>query len=618
MNTITIEGDYFFHGVQVRINGLSCSVQTRTNTQITCQVPPAPGAVVGGPYTLRVFNTDTQEALTDYSYASAPQILSFNSTLFKVAGLETLVLTGSGFRAGATVTVGDFACTALSVDSDAQITCTNPHVLTDGLKTVVVSNIDGQTFTATSALLFLAPPSLAVVSPNSGTTAGGQTITLAGSGFYPGMTVTIGAQACTSVNVISGSSATCVTSASAAGAQNVQITVLGDTSILMSAYTFRARPTIASVTPNNGTTSGGTDVVISGTNFYTGSFARFGGVRCTTVVLPACTVNCVEMHCESPSRGSAGAVNVVINNPDGQISTEIVQFTYNRPPSISGLSISSGPVAGGTLFTITGTDFVSGAVASVGGVNCVPTTFTSSTSIQCTTANMGTAGLKTLVVTNPDTQAATLNNAFQAQGPPTLTSVTPAQALISGGTAVMFTGSNFRTDSIARINGVNCSSTTFFSSTSLQCVTPVVGGAAVGLSISVLNSDGQSVSLGSAFEYLDLAVLEWQVGSASPNPPNPDNFGTTITNVTHTYTLRNIGTAASGTIVTSIEGAQASAFTKFPADSCNGVTLAAGASCTMNVTFLGGMMTSGTYSATLRATAPSSGTTDNAIQGTKP
>lgn len=616
LNTITVNGDYFFVGVQVTIDGVTCGIQTRTNTQITCQVPPAPGGVVGGPYVLRVFNNDNQEATTDYSYVAAPTVLSFNSTLFKTGGLETLVITGTGFRTGATVTVGGLACSSLSVDSDTQITCTNPNVITAGQKSVVLTNLDGQSVTLANALLFLAPPNLAVVSPNSGTTSGGQTITLGGSGFYPGMTVTIGGVACGSVNVANTSTATCVTGASAAGPQNVQISVLGDTSTLNNAYTYRARPTISSVTPDNGSTAGGTDVVITGTNFYTGTVARFGGVNCTTTVLPACTVNCVTLECKAPAR-TAGVVNIVINNPDGQISTETVQYTYNSPPTITNVTPTSGPVAGGTVVTITGTQFVSGATVTIGGVACATTTFVSATSIQCTTPNMTSAGLKSIVITNPDTQSVTSTNSFQALAAPTLASVTPNSDLITGGKTVVFTGTNFVSGVVARINGVNCSSTVYLSNTSLQCVVPSAA-AATNLTISVVNPDTQSANLANAFSYLDEAVLEWQVGAASPNPPNPDSFGSTVTNVSHTYTLRNVGTTVSGTIVTSIEGAQASSFTRFPADNCNGITLAAGASCTMDVTFLGGFVSSGSYTATLRATATASGTTDNVIQGTRP
>ena len=612
MNTLTINGDYFFLGVQVTVNGVTCGVQTRTQTQITCMLPPAPGGVAGGPYVLRVFNNDNQEATSTYSYVAAPTISSFNTTLFKTAGLETLVITGSGFQTGATVTVGGLPCTALSVDSSSQITCTNPNVLTPGQKTVVLSNLDGQSATVTNGLLFLAPPNLTAISPNAGSTAGGQTITLGGSGFYPGMTVSIGGIACTSVNVATDSVATCVTPASAAGLVNVQITVLGDSFTLNNSYTYRARPTIVSVTPNNGTTAGGTAVVITGTNFVSGSTPRFQGTNCTSVVF----VNSTTLNCNTPAR-SAGVANIVINNPDGQLSTETVQYTYNAPPTITSISPTSGAVAGGTVITITGTNFVSGFSATVGGVACASTTFLSATSVRCTTANLTTAGLKSLVVTNPDTQAATLTNGFQAVAAPTISSVTPDSSLITGGISVTFAGTNFQSGAVARINGVNCTSTTFVSSTSLTCLVPA-GAAATNLTISVVNPDTQNISLTNAFDYLDEARLEWQVGSGSPTPPNPDDFGITVTNVSHTYTLRNVGTTVSGTIVTSIEGAQASAFTKFPTDSCNGITLASGASCTMDVTFLGGLMSTGSYSATLRATAPSSGTADNTIQGTRP
>lgn len=611
MNVITIDGDYFFAGALVTINGVTCGIQTRTQTQITCRVAPAPGSIAGS-YTLRVFNTDLQEAVTTYSYVAAPTVSSYNSTLFKAAGSESLVITGSGFLTGATVTVGGFSCTPLSVDSASQITCTTPNVITPGQKTVVVTNLDGQSVTQTNSLYFIALPNLTAVSPNTGTTAGGTTLTLGGAGFYPGMTVLIGATACGSVNAVSDSLATCVTGASAAGLQNVQITVMGDTSTLNNAFTYRARPTLVSVSPNSGSTAGGTAITITGTNFAAGTTARFGGTNCTSLVV----VNSTTITCNTPAR-SAGAVNVVISNSDGQISTETVQYTYNAPPTITSIAPVSGPLVGGTLITITGTNFVTGFSASVGGVACASTSFISATSVRCTTANLSTSGLKSVVVTNPDTQTVTLANAFQSIPAPTISGVSPASSLTTGGVVVTFTGANFQSGVIPRINGVNCTSYSFLSSTSISCTVPA-GAAATGLTVSVLNADAQTGSLGGAFDYVDEARLEWQVGSASPNPPNPDSFGTTSTNVSHTYTLRNVGTVTSGTITTSIVGAQASSFTRNPVDNCNTTTLAPGAQCTVDVTFLGGIVASGTHSATLRATAPSSGTTDNTIEGTRP
>ena len=67
-------------------------------------------------------------------------------------------------------------------------------------------------------------PVIASVSPATGTSAGGTSVTLTGSGFVTGATVTFGGTAATSVSVVSATSITAVTPAHAAGSVAVIVT----------------------------------------------------------------------------------------------------------------------------------------------------------------------------------------------------------------------------------------------------------------------------------------------------------------------------------------------------------------------------------------------------------
>ena len=80
-------------------------------------------------------------------------------------------------------------------------------------------------------------------------------------------------------------------------------------------------------------------------------------------------------------------------------------------PTVSSISGNSGSDIGGTSVTITGTNFLTGATVSVGGASCTSVVVVSSTSITCTTP-AGTAGAQNIVVTNTDTQSATLSGGF--------------------------------------------------------------------------------------------------------------------------------------------------------------------------------------------------------------
>jgi hypothetical protein len=80
-------------------------------------------------------------------------------------------------------------------------------------------------------------------------------------------------------------------------------------------------------------------------------------------------------------------------------------------PTLSSVSTTSGTSAGGTSITITGSNFLAGATVTVGGAACTSVTVVSATSITCTTP-AGTAGAQDVVVTNTDTQSATLSSGF--------------------------------------------------------------------------------------------------------------------------------------------------------------------------------------------------------------
>jgi len=84
------------------------------------------------------------------------------------------------------------------------------------------------------------------VSPVSGPIGGGTPVTIAGSGFVPGATVTIGGVAATGVVVAGSTSLTAVTAAHATGLADVTVTIPGPRSATLAPGFFFAPPTTAS------------------------------------------------------------------------------------------------------------------------------------------------------------------------------------------------------------------------------------------------------------------------------------------------------------------------------------------------------------------------------------
>jgi LPXTG-motif cell wall-anchored protein len=178
---------------------------------------------------------------------------------------ETVLLTKTGpytmsgtYVVGASATTGD-----LTVSS---YTLTTPPVDVDGITMTSTTVPTGANNIAGSHAIVIgqaATPSsftVTAISEKQGSTAGGNTVTITGTGFVAGATVTIGGKACTNVVVVSATSITCVVPAGVAGVVDV-VVLNGDnqTQTLVSAYTYvsPAVTTSTTVSPpaNSGSTS---------------------------------------------------------------------------------------------------------------------------------------------------------------------------------------------------------------------------------------------------------------------------------------------------------------------------------------------------------------------------
>lgn len=188
------------------------------------------GLTAGTAYTFTSMTVADSGLLSAPSAASLPATPYTNPTVSSVApvsvattGGTVITVTGTGFLADATVTVGGANCTNVTVVSATEATCTAPAGAA-GSKDVVLTNANGASATKASAVTYIEFPTIASVAPAQGPIAGGTTITLTGTGFLAGATVTVGGVACTSVTVTSATEITCVTPAGSAGSSDVVVT----------------------------------------------------------------------------------------------------------------------------------------------------------------------------------------------------------------------------------------------------------------------------------------------------------------------------------------------------------------------------------------------------------
>jgi hypothetical protein len=406
--SVTITGTGFATSATVSLGGTAATgVTVVSATSITATTASS----AAGPVSVVVTNTDGQGGTlaSGFTYLNpAPTVSSISPNSGLITGGTSVTITGAGFLAGATVTVGGTAATGVTVASATSITVTIPaHGV--GAVSVVVTNTDGQSGTLTNGFIYKNPaPTISSISPASGGSTGGTVTTITGSGFLAGATVTFGGTAATNVTVTSGTSISATTPAVAAGAVSVVVTNTdAQSATLASGFTFVNSPTVTSISPATGLTTGGLSVTITGSNFLSGATVTLGGTAATSVSVTSST----QITAKTPAH-AAGVVSVIVTDPGGLTGPLTNGFTYTNPaPTVTSISPASGPIAGGTAVTITGTGFLSGATVKIGGVAATGVTVAGGTSITATTA-ANSSGTTNVVVTNTDGQSGTLLSGF--------------------------------------------------------------------------------------------------------------------------------------------------------------------------------------------------------------
>ena len=579
------------------------------DSSLTCLTPAGTSTV-----SVKLFGKANKSfTVTDaFTYQDSPSISSFIPLNGKTSVQETLTILGSGFLAGAKVLIGDLYCLNVNVVDSTEINCTTPFS-TAGAKKITVTNVDGQFDTTTSSFTMYSKPSIISISPTGGSLTGGTLLTINGTGFLNTTAITIGTLPCTnSFTYYSPNKITCMTPnpSPVSGFANVKVQNFdGQNFILSNGFEYRANPTITGLSVIGGPIYGGTNLMITGTGFASGAVAAVNGVACLNNGYMSST----SYSCITPSGVAGSAVGVTITNPGPQAFTLPNSYTYRLAPTVTSVSPLSGPTSGGTLLTINGTGFLPGLTTTVtiGASTCSGVSVVSSTTTTCTTT-AGPAGEVQATVTNADNQSGMFSPAYTYVPPPVVTLVNPAEGVTNAGTSVTITGSGFTAGATVTFGGslFPCTGVSVASSTSLTCTTPThVAGSVV---VMVKNTDLQAGSWSSLFAYKTPATIQW-------NEAPSYSYGSLSTNTTKLFTLKNNGGMDSSVISISLAGTDSANWT-LGTDNCSGLILAGGATCTVQATFMGALVStvSGSYSATLVGTASTGGTATEIMTATKP
>jgi hypothetical protein len=176
------------------------------------------------------------------------------------------------------------------------------------------------------------------------------------------------------------------------------------------AFEYQPVPTVSAVSPDSGPTTGDTAITITGTGFNQGAVVKIAqGAGAGPTAITASDVDVVsstKITAVTGGSAKAGTWNLFVITAGGTSAVSAGDdYTYESVPTVSSVSPDSGPTAGGTPITISGTNFIAGATvkiaqgdgAGTGAVSATDVTVVSSTKITASTG-AGKAGAWNLFV----------------------------------------------------------------------------------------------------------------------------------------------------------------------------------------------------------------------------
>jgi hypothetical protein len=372
-------------------------------------------------------------------------------------------------------------------------------------------------------------PTITALSVRQGPPVGGTQVIINGTKFFGTANtpclmpfpVTFGGIAVTSCKYLSADSVLVTTPAHVSGLVDaVYNNGAPSPAVPDSHYSYTGIPVITNLQPSFGPQTGGTSVLISGSNFFVGgqgpSAVLFGGNAASWTLLD-------DNHIRAVSPPGSGVQQVKIIHPvsgSSEFHTE-ANFTYTTGPVVESINPGHGPSSGGTIVTINGIGFALGATVKFGDQQAFSTFV--STNQMTATAPPGVGTVNITVTVNGTQSPVGPSNQWSYDGPQVL-SVTPNAGPPAGGTQIIIKGANFTSASVVEIAGKTVVPV-FVDPQTLTATTPAAGPIAA--HVHVITGSGTSPDTpADLFTYTNGPIID------SVNPNTGPTLGGTIVVIT--------------------------------------------------------------------------------------
>ncbi len=372
------------------------------------------------------------------------------------------------------------------------------------------------------------PPELRVTRllPPRGASAGGTPVMIEGTGFLrdfagsgtqakPLTTIRIGGNQVQDFQIIDDQTIEVRTPPGVAGSASVAMRNPNGNFVCNNCFTYFDELVVTGFTPRSGPLAGGTEVTITGQGFTNDTQVLFGAFSSPRITF----VSVTQLKATAPRGQSADVVDLVVYNKNG-VSTQRRAYSYVADTRITSVAPVTGPIAGGTTVTLTGTGFTGATAVRFGAVDAASFTVVSGTVLTAVTPGATTAGAVDVTVVTPSGSWTTKGGFtfFDPAGAFAAFAITPR--LIRPGDTVTLTGQALDTGSLdVTIGGVTATVGARTFSTAVLTV-PVRGAAPRVSDVGVIGSSTVTLTGGAT----------WRLSLTSVTPDSgPAAGGTALT-----------------------------------------------------------------------------------------
>ena len=458
-SVVTVTGTGFGGVSGVSFGGTPAFFLSQSSTSLVAMAPAGAGTV-----DVRVTTpagTSVLSSQTAFAYQTAPVVTSVTPDGGPAAGGTAVTIAGTGFTGATAVRFGASAAASFSVTSATSISAVSPA----GTGAVPITVVTPQGTSAASVTYTYTAPQVTGVSallPHPA--AGGNEVTITGSGFSGVTSVTFGTNPATIISWTD--TAIRVLAPAGTGTVPVTVTTPKGTSAAGAIAEYTYAPTVTALDPSGGSLVGGTSVTVTGTGFTGATAVMFGAVAATSFAVESDT----RLTAVAPAYAGVKVVDVTVTTAAGQSAPSAVA-EYSYGPSVTAVSPAEGPTSGGSLVTLTGTG-LSGASLVMFGSEPAAIISLSDTSITVISPAHESGAVDVVVTTSAGTSPTSANARFTYAGVPSVTGLTPESGPAVGGTTVTITGTDLSGATAVSFGASSATSFVVVSATAITAVAP--------------------------------------------------------------------------------------------------------------------------------------------------